>query len=198
MSKRTRNILIVIAVLLLVGAVVLWLLSRGEEPAPTETPTNDTPTTTNGLSASTDVTAPAPNPLFPDLEPVVSEGGDQRLLARQSAEIFAERYGSWSNQESFANLRDVLPTMTPSFRAETQAYLDAQGVTPPAEVYEGVTSTKLSSTLDSFDDTSATVRVRMQREKTDSNGTTVVYEDLILDLESAGGNWLVDSAEWIQ
>ena len=38
-------------------------------------------------------------------------------------ELFAERYGSYSNQGDFQNLRDLLPVMTSKYRTQTEASL---------------------------------------------------------------------------
>ena len=198
MNPRIRNAMIIVGILLLAVAVVLLLFFRPKAAAPVEEPAAEQPATNTGLTSSPSVptqTFPV-NPLVPTV--TTPPAPDERLAARQSAEIFAERYGSYSNQGDFQNLKDLLPSMTASFRAKTEALIEANaGQVPPAD-YQGVTSVKFSSTLGDFDSDAgtATVIVTLQQTKTSATSTSVVYTTLTVSLKKENGEWKIDVAVW--
>jgi hypothetical protein len=112
------------------------------------------------------------------------------------AELFAERYGSYSNQGDYQNLRDLLTVMTSGYRAETEAFLSTASPTPGA-TYEGVTSVKISSEVRSIDGDSAAVAVNLQQTKRVGAAAPVIgYRSLRMELEQVGDDWRVDSATW--
>lgn len=189
MTPRRRAILIVSLVvaliaILIVAAIMLSRATAVPEAAPTDT------------ESPTDVTAPpviAPafeNPLIPP-----APAADERTESRQIAELFAERYGSYSNQGDYRNLRDLLPVMTARYRAETEAFLeDAE---PAAgQTYEGVTSRKVSTDIREVEASSAVIAVALQQERVAAGGTTVGYRTLRMELRKVGDDWLVDRAAW--
>lgn len=192
MTPRRRAILIVALVLLLIGILIaaILLLTRA---VPTEAPlpaAEETPTDVTEPTAFSDTTFE--NPLL--LPPPPAE--EQETASQQMAELFAERYGSYSNQGDYQNLRDLLPVMTARYRRETEAFLATADPTPGA-TYEGVTSKKVSTDIRSDDGSSAVIAVSLQQEKTVAGSPpTVGYRTLRMSLLKVGTEWKVDSAVW--
>lgn len=192
MSPKTRRnlfVAILVLLLLLLGFLLWWFLKR-EPPAPV-------------------VAEPAP-PVSVVAEPdgeSISEirreeeqdARDQTASIQSASKTFTERYGSYSTEAEFANLRDVLTLMSASFAAETEAFID--GATSAAEYY-GVTTRVISVSVDATDDVAgtATVTVTTQREeaKQDIQNITVRYQDLRLTFVTEDGAWKVSSATWIR
>jgi hypothetical protein len=194
MTPRTRAILVIglgLALLLILIGVIVFLLNSRK---PTATPAAVTPTATS----TTPISAPiplAPNPLNPP-SAAVTEG---RTAAAQMAELFAERYGSYSNQGDFQNLRDLLPVMTDGYRAKTEAYLATAAAADLAN-YQGVTSLKISTQVHNYDESggNAVIAVNLQQQKSGvASGTQAVsYRSLSMELKKVGDSWKVDSATW--
>lgn len=193
MSPRNRTILIVSGAVLLLGlliALAVWLL----RPEPSgETVVEPPPSIDGGLGASAELPSLQPNPLAP----AAAEEPESRTAAVQVAELFAERYGSYSNQGDYRNLQDLLPVMTDRFRRETEAFI-AEGA-PAASQYEGVTSLKVSTRTVFHSDTrgEAEMSVTLQQEKTVGTAApTVGYRTLRVILARVGEEWKVDSVRW--
>lgn len=191
MSPKTRrNLLIAILVLLLLLlAFLLWWFLKPEPAAPVVTP--PAPTTTLPPSDT--------ESLSETRQQEEQEERNGTASIQSASKTFAERYGSYSTEAEFANLRDVLPLMSASFAADTEAFVD--GATPAAEYY-GVTTRVISVSVDAVDETAgtATVTVTTQREeaKGDIQNITVRYQDLRLTFVSENGTWKVSSATWVR
>lgn len=195
MTARRRAILIVSLALLLLAIVIFAIVSFWPKPPAPATPAE--PTSTTETAAPAAPAAPAKNPLNP--APTAVEAAPGTTAAVQVAEFFAERYGSYSNQGDFQNLRDLLPIMTASYRAKTEAYL---ATATPADIanYQGITSVKISSEIRSYSAAAGTavVAVMLQQQKTTGTSPTpaISYRSLKVGLKLVGQEWKVDSADW--
>ena len=190
MTPRRRALLIVGLLLLLIAlivAIVIFLtrsLTTPDEPAgepfvPPETQLEPV------------VRDEFENPLIPP-EPAVQGS----TAGQQMAELFAERYGSYSNQGDYQNLRDLLPVMTDRYRASTEAFLETTE-TVPGQPYEGVTSVKISTDVRSIDEDSAVIAVTLQQEKASGGAApTIGYRTLRMELMLVGTEWRVDASQW--
>ncbi|WKZ28954.1 MAG: hypothetical protein QY323_05520 [Patescibacteria group bacterium] len=191
MTPRRRAILIIALAALLLGVIiVVIILVRRAVPSaqpPAAQPVAEAPTPEQAAAA-----AIIQNPLAPAVtEPV------GRTAAAQMGELFAERYGSYSNQGDYQNVRDLLPVMTAKYRAQTEAMLE--DVEPQREqTFEGVTSVKISSEVRSYNEAAGTavVAVTLQQEKVSGVTTTVGYRTLRMELKREGQDWRVDASRW--
>lgn len=199
MTARTRNRIIVIGLAVLVAGLVavFTLFDKGNAPepaAPSSAPADE------GLAPSAAVDVPAaPDGLEP--EPATEPLIEGKTASLQMAELFAERYGSYSNQGNYQNLRDLLPVMTVSYRSETEDFLDSISAAPPAEIYEGYTSVKVASEERAFDDNAGTARydISLQQVKVVGAGEPeVLYPVLRVSLKKIGENWKIAGSEWVR
>lgn len=190
------KVTIVIAVGLAIVAALLYYLLRGTRRLAGE------PDGRSAEPAATSPTAPAaspPNVMVTPSSPPPPLTSEARVEAsvKQLALTFAERYGSYSNQSRFANLRDLYPLATDRFRAELEA--QAQAGSDDSADYYGVTTRALRSTVTLLDEDAGTARVQIatQRETTSgSNFPTITYETLTLTFIKENGSWKVDAAAW--
>lgn len=110
------------------------------------------------------------------------------------ARTFAERYGSWSTDSNFQNLRDVTPLVTDALRATFEATI-AKGA--DTTVFKGTETKAINVTIKSLTAAAANVDVQTQRVETDEALKRVVsYHVLSLKLIKKGQYWLVDTATW--
>ena len=206
MSSRNKKIIgvIVAVVVLMLLLLVVWLSSL-EQLEPINIVNTQTGTENGGGNLNTsfgaavnrsvlDATGPevaAPTPEKPDV------GANLKRLAAS----FAERYGSFSNQGDFENLKELRVFMTDSMVREVDAYIadaGSSGTATPA--YVGMTTRALNSTVESLNESAgtATVRVNTQRQEVKSSGTRVFYQELVLKFIRSGEIWEVDSADWME
>ena len=187
MDRRTKLLILLglIAILILFLFLLLWRPTQKATPTPKPTPVAE------------DTTPEETTPPEPTREERAEAERASVSSIRTLSETFAERYGSYSAEANFANLTDVLVLMTPSFAAETQAFIDT--AEQPTDYY-GVTTRVVSTKVLSQDEAAgtATVEVSTQREEAigSAQNLTVSYETLTLELVYLEGSWLVDSAEW--
>lgn len=187
-TRRTRIIVLALIVLafLLLLIWLLWLLwPRAQETAAPE---------------------PVQEEVVQELPPARPTTSQKELEAEQQtrsassdvvslSKTFVERYGSYSNEADFANLRDVLPLMSAALATTTQAFID---LTPAPERYYGVTTRVITVRVDEQTDTRARVTVSTQREESIGSPTnkSVRYQDIVLTYVKEEGAWKVDSATW--
>jgi hypothetical protein len=192
MTDRRRAILIIALAVLLLGVIIaaVILVTRALPKKATPTPIgqeSSVPTPEQEAAA-----AIIQNPLVPAVTQPVG-----RTAAAQMGELFAERYGSYSNQGDFQNLRDLLPVMTAKYRAQTEASL-AAAAPQQGQTFEGVTSVKISSEVRTYNEAGGTavVAVTLQQEKVSGTSTVVGYRTLRMELKKVGEDWRVDSSRW--
>lgn len=127
---------------------------------------------------------------------------DAVITVKSLASAFAERYGSFSNQTDFKNLKDLSSLMTDKFSVQNNEYINEQKKkAEDTTVYYGVTSKTVKNKLISLDEEemTAVVSLTMQRreakESMNSN-VRIFYQDIIVRLEKERGEWRVGGAEW--
>lgn len=185
MSKKKKILIAVIIVLFLLLLVLLiWFLNQKNPAASvvvvtnTEVPVN-TPKDTNVEVIENN-----------NIEVVKRDGTLQSL-----AITFAERYGSYSTESSFANLYDVMDLMTASLRSETEKFVASAKNSPD---YYGVTTMVLSVKSVTEDENSASLEVSTQRDESfgGPQASEIKYQKLLLNCLKENGVWKVSSATW--
>lgn len=179
---RRRKILILSALLLAVILLLLWWLMRGTPDRPTAQP----------------VVTPVPKVIEPGSPQAQAPQVAERVQASGAetvAKVFAERYGSFSTEAEFGNLRDAAALATPEFAARLLAQADSG--TAGGEYY-GVTTRVIALTAEEMGETTARFSVSTQRQeaKGSPQGATVRYQAMTVELEKAGEAWLVSDAAW--
>ena len=116
---------------------------------------------------------------------------------QSAAKTFAQRYGSYSNESEYANLRDVLPLMTESFATQTQTFID-QARTP--EGFYAVTTRIISIEVDELDEEAGQAQLTLSTQREEAidgpQNLSVRYQTIILTFNKQQGEWKVDSAQW--
>ncbi len=167
----------VILVGILILLLILWLLwPRKKSPSTS----SSAPTNQKELVAPVQFapaqTRPASTPVQSSVETV--------------ARTFAERYDSFSVESDFANLRDLLPLMTASFAARTEAIIKA-GTSSSTGSF-GMSAKAITISTKSFTETDALVEVGLQEVKETNGQTTTGYRTLGITLVKSENGWLVD------
>ncbi len=185
MTSRTKRITVVAGVLIAILLLILFFLRRDQEiveqPIPTIVPGQQlTPTAVVPISS-------------PELEAERVTTSNAQTVAK----IFTERYGSFSNEANFGNIRDVLPLTTASYRAELEAYI-ASAPTPVG--FYSVTTRLVSVKVNDMDDVAGTADFTLSTQRTEAKDApqniVVRYQDIDISLEKQGDTWLVSDASW--
>ncbi len=176
-----------LAVGVLVVAAAAWYWFVYLAPAPVQP--------TNPGTASQAVNQPGPTPSTNQPAQVQPEPVDPTLGWRVLAQNFAERYGSYSTDLPFQNLKTLSSLVTPAFQERLSAQV-AGGSTGPG--FYSVTTRALMAENQAGGTEGMTVNVSTQRsERFSRDGAPQVsYAVLQVELKQVSGTWLVDSAAW--
>lgn len=175
-QRYQRSIIIGAIVIAVVLGVGLWWLLRDQRPPDVVLNNGTTNQPTNTVTNSDQIQPPV--------------GGEAVVAARN----FAERFGSYSNQNPYENIKQLFPLMTDRLRQAMAA-----GTSKPSEQYQGVESKVVSIKTSEQSPTTSTIILTMQRSERDASlKVTVYFQQLKLQLIKQADQWLVDSAEWLK
>lgn len=186
-----RRALIIVGLLLMLMSIILFAVFLLPKVVPSAQPTVPVVEVTPRDEFET----PPPEVDFVNPLILTAPASPGRTAGQQMAELFAERFGSYSNLGDYQNLRDLLPVMTASMRAKTEKYL-ATADTTPGQPFEGVSSERVSTIVRSLDTDSAVIAVSLQQERTSGSTITTGYRTLRMELRKIGDDWRIDAAAW--
>ena len=117
------------------------------------------------------------------------------------ASAFAERFGSFSNQSDYGNIRDLEIFMTAKLKAWADNYItEARARANQTAIYYGIVTKAISTEVKQFDaDTGqAEILVRTQRRESAgvSGNSSTFYQDISLKYAREQGVWRVDGVNW--
>jgi len=187
-SRSRLTIFVVLILLLLLIFFLIWWWLRPQ------------PTTQGGVElpppvSDTIVLPPQQPPVEPPLETQPTPVTPGEAAVESLARNFTERYGSWSTDSDYQNLRDLFPSITSRLQQTFQATISNA---PVPEEFSGVQSRALQINIESLTDSRASVTVTAQRTVTKADLTSdVLYENLKISMIKQGSFWYVDEAEWL-
>ncbi|MBI2551969.1 hypothetical protein HYW17_01555 [Candidatus Uhrbacteria bacterium] len=153
----------------------------------------------------TDVVQPASIPPAVVIPPPVLNESERAELALELsletlARSFAERYGSYSNQNQFENVKDLYPFMTDGLRSKAAreiAQAQELSTSSSAAGYLGVTTKAMSVKVEERTAESARTAVQTQRKEVrDAESPRIYYQEIMLVFIKDGEQWKVDGVEW--
>jgi hypothetical protein len=190
MDQKNKRILIIVgAVIIVVVAVALWWFTRSTpEPVINNATVNKN---TNVVVVNVNTQAPA--------NQNTNTNTDTSVALIRLANLFTERFGSYSTQAQFQNVIDLKPFMTTKMQKWADTYVANQKkLVVNATGYTIIATKVLTTTITSQTGTTAEVRLTTLRteEGTTINGQTSYNQDIILHLVKQDANWVVDEAQW--
>lgn len=188
---------------LIVLALIVWLVVF----VTTDRPNLTDQSAVNAAGADNGDSLPVPNRLVVNdnttvpetvaTAPVLDSAQAESIALEQLARTFAARFGSYSNQSNFENIKDLQQFMTPSMRAWSDQYI-ADNSAGAASSHWGVITNALAIASSAIGADSATIVVTTRRKEI--NGQSGEYktynQDLKLMFKSSSQMWLVDGAYW--
>jgi hypothetical protein len=119
-------------------------------------------------------------------------------LARLAAS-FAERFGTFSNQANFDNIKDLELLMTDSMRVWSQDYIDKLKSEETSGEFYAITTKAINSQVVNFDEANGQAEVKVVTQRQEVKGKAepqTFYQDIVLHFQKQGDKWKVDSIEW--
>ena len=124
--------------------------------------------------------------------------GDLKIIAM----AFAERFGSFSNQNNYSHLKDLKVFMSTKMQQWADSYIaKAQAETTSNTIYQGMTTKAVSSKVEgSINNVSREAKVVVTTQRREATGTannaTTYYQDLAINFVKENTTWKVDGAFW--
>lgn len=115
--------------------------------------------------------------------------------------LFAERFGSYSNQSNYRNMRDLEIFMTKSFQDWVENFIK-QAIERKLDnaIYYGISTKAVSQKAEYFDDEAGKAKVVVRTQRKEATGDTQNSASFQQDIEilflKEGGVWKVDKAAW--
>lgn len=202
--SRASKILILLAVFLIIIVLLIWLFflrggEREEQP-----PTQQQPTVVEERNNEQQVKSFNASRAVVDVSNGVAMGEQQAVTVNnltKTAAVFAEKFGSYSNQEAgYDNIRDLRIFMTDAMKVWSERFIVESGAKTADDIYYGVTTKALSSKMINFneDEARAEIMIKTQRREAigDSSNFQVNYQDIKIIMKKVGDIWKVDGAYW--
>lgn len=195
-------ILIILLVILLFGGTVIgWFYWKNSDDQPeiavdnaNKAATDDT----NSTSAenSNNINKSVENTTIEPASPL-----DVQDFLMQLARNFAERYGSFSNQNNFENILDLKLYMTEDMQEEADAFI-AKNKTSDAnsQEYYGITTKALTLAEISYDPAGGKAIYEVGAQRQESQGASgqgrVFKQSCLIEFKEVDGEWKVQQFIW--
>lgn len=134
----------------------------------------------------------------------------QADLARM-ASAFAERFGSFSNQSDYGNIRDLQIFMTDKMKSWSENYIsEARASRGDTSIYYGIVTKSILSQAKQFDSDIGQAEILVKTQRRESTGplrpsssearvsgnSAAFYQDIIINYLKEGSVWRVDAVYW--
>lgn len=197
MNRKILGIIIVvIALALIAGIVYIIFFHKFSQPADEVEPQPVVQTSQPAVQEEP-VKQPVSSQTISPLKKTQVQSDD---LARM-ASAFAERFGSFSNQSDYGNIRDLQIFMTNEMKNWSDNYIEqARAKQADPSIYYGIVTKAVASEIKQFDSDTGKAEILIKTQRRESTGTTsnssVFYQDITIKYLRQSGAWRVDGAYW--
>lgn len=199
MNRTLKIILAIFLVVVLIGVAIGFIIWRSQQNnIGRTTMTNDTigntPGSNTALPSDNGNQAMNESPV----ETPASATSTPRDTALRTARLFVERYGSFSKNNNYENVKNLLALMTNRFRTESEKIIAASGAPKPDDEFYGISTRVLSVAMEEYvEGEKAVVKLQTARSETKGNNDPVSFtQDVHLTLLDVEEIWKVDSVNW--
>lgn len=117
----------------------------------------------------------------------------QKNGVAQLAKIFVERYGTYSTDNDFQNIKDVEMIVTKSLWSKIRAPMTSKTIN---QDFVGVTTKVVSMNLTNWSEIKAIVELKTTRTEEKNGTVTARYQDVVVEMVKENGLWLADKLVW--
>lgn len=200
MPLRTRLFIIISAIIAVILAVSIFALIKSKQRKAEETVKSETEQ--NALDYYSDTTPTEPPESAPDISTAVdnnqvtvvkrTEKELQQSAAKTVADAFVERYGSYSNENEYENVKAVQELVTDSLWLSISKNIKNKQNT---QQFYGISTRVLSISFDSWATTSAKLTLGTLRKESKNGNTTEFDQDVVVNMIKSN-TWLVEKVEF--
>ncbi|MEK7202771.1 MAG: hypothetical protein AAB653_00430 [Patescibacteria group bacterium] len=198
MDKKTIGIIIIIIGLILVVGIFYFIFFY-KFSLPIK-PTIQQPTTiTQPQPLAQPTTAPLTGATVKATSIKKTEVNQDDLARIASA--FAERFGSYSNQSDYGNVRDLKLFMSSKMQNWADNYISKeQAANQQTAIYYGITTKAIAAEVKQFDNESGQAEILIKNQRREATGATAnattFYQDIIIKFIREKNVWKVDNVYW--
>ena len=199
MNRKIWGVIIIIVALAIIAGIiyVIFFYKFSSQPEQiVEQPAAEQPAKTIQPIVEQPVTPITAQPISP-LKKAEVRSDD---LARM-ASAFAERFGSFSNQSDYGNVRDLQIFMTETMKIWAENYInDARARKTQTTIYYGIVTKAISSEAKQFDADTGQAEILVKTQRRESAGiagnSATFYQDIIIKYIREQGVWRVNGVYW--
>lgn len=186
MTRRTKILIAITAIVVIIMVVVVYLLMKNRplQNRPATDAIANTPQTVSNNGTN------VPANLVPAATPFAG--------AEATARSFAERFGSFSSESNFQNIADLYVVMTPTMKAWADTYIAAERAARAGQTeFYGVTSRAVKTEI--IERSGSSLRLRVTTQRIETKGTSEprsFYQPMEVALKQFGQAYFVDGAWW--
>lgn len=120
---------------------------------------------------------------------------------KRLAASFTERFGSFSNQAGYQNIKDLKIFMSSSMADWADRYItDEIAKNTSKTIYYGISTKAVATKMEDLDLENGTAKISVSTQRTEATGstsnTTRFAQNIMINLVKEKGAWKVDSANW--
>jgi len=188
MNRRTKIILIVvISIIILAGITAYIVMNFTGDKAPKEE---------TGVVPNVQV-----DPTKEEMPVFAPPTAEEKVASsvKSVAIMFAEKFGSYSNQGNYLNVNELMPLMSDTMLkwAQDQYLPKLRKDHDPAGFYYQIVTVAPVAVVTDQSDATAKVTVSAQRTETiGMNAPTTFRQDLDVTMVKKDNSWLIDGAFW--
>lgn len=198
-NKKTIGVIIVlIGVFALVGFIYLMFFN---EPAPDIAPEETEEPTQEETQAIPQQIEIAPERAVINAGQPAEKKGVTEDELKQIASSFAERFGSYSNQSNYGNIRDLKIFMNSTMEKWAEDYIQKEiAKVKDTSIYYGMTTMAVSGEVNHFDDDIGRAEITISTQRRMATGAISnavnLQQDIIIKFIKERDVWKVSSATW--
>jgi len=202
MPLRTKLFIIIGVIVLIILSISMFFLVGAEKikekidpsaSTPALTDTNSSQSTQTNVDQQVGQTVNDVDVSKVEIKKLTSEETEKNGV-RQLARIFTERYGSYSTDSNFQNVKDLESLSTNDLWQVLKAKI---GTTQNGSEYLGMSTKVVSMKLTKWGASSAQVDLDTLRKEEKSGGAiTSKNQSITVYLVKTSGKWLVDDVKW--
>lgn len=197
-KRKILGILIIIIGVLALVAVIYFMFFYNS--APTEQPVAEEKSPAENNAINLPVTEEKKTAVINIIEPPRPEEITADDLKRMAAS-FAERFGSYSNQANYGNIKDLKIFMSSSMKEWADDYIQKEiAKNTDKSIYYGVTAKAAGTEVISFDETAGTAEILVNTQKRIASGVMnnaeTSQENILIKYVKENKAWKVNSAIW--
>lgn len=180
--SRKNVIIIIVAVILIIGGIIFFLSQKGGPVSETEPLTNEEVSDKAG-------------PPEPEQATLVDPGIALKSQLTLQARSFIERYGSYSSDSGYSNLKELLSQMSEKFAAETSARIEegpSSAEATEGEFFALVTKVMSLELKEFIPESRALFSIQVQEQNMMPGQTDLLYKTVALTFIKEGNEWKVD------